>query len=115
VYEDLQTGTLEAACENPWFASHPFHSITKFAAKVRDIATTHIAQFNAFQLRPDTLPGIQFRRIGRQALQVQALGRPICEELLDEMTAMDRGAIPDDHHTAGHFTQQVFQESDHSR
>jgi hypothetical protein len=77
VDEELQTGTLEAACEHAWFASHPCHGITQFAAKVRDSATTHMAPFNAFQVRPDTLPGVQFRRIGRQALQVEALGRPI--------------------------------------
>jgi hypothetical protein len=68
VYEDLKTGTLEAACRHAWFSSHPFHRITKFAASVRAIAATHMAPFNAFQLRPDTLSGIQFRRISRQAL-----------------------------------------------
>jgi len=35
------------------------------------------------------------------------------QELLDEMTAMNRGAIPNDDHSAGHFAEQVFQEGDH--
>ena len=58
---------------------------------------------------PEALPRIQFRRIGRQALHVQPLGRPIGEELPDEMTAMNGGAIPHDHHAAGHLTQQMLQ------
>jgi hypothetical protein len=106
---------LEAALEHARFSSHPFHGITQFAAEVRDLDAPQMAPFAPFTRLPEALPRLQFRRIGRQAFHVHPLGRPIGEELLDEMTARNGGAIPHEHHPAGHLTEQVFQEGDHIR
>jgi hypothetical protein len=78
----------------PRFSLHPFHGMTRFAAQVRDIAATQIAKFDPLKLLPEALPRIQFRRIGRQALQVQPLVRAVREERLYEMTAMNGGRHP---------------------
>jgi hypothetical protein len=44
---------------------------------------------------------------------MQALGRPIRPEVLDKVTAMPGGALPNDDQAARHFAPQVFQEGHH--
>ena len=40
---------------------------------------------------------------------MQALSCTIGEEVSDDLTAMDRRAIPDEHHPAGHLAQQMLE------
>ena len=74
-----------------------------------------MAQFDPFELRPYALPRVQFRCIRGQALHVHPLSRPIREEFLDQMTAVNRRAVPDEDQAVGHLAQQVFQEGHHIR
>jgi hypothetical protein len=115
VHKDLKTSTLETAFENAWFSSHPFHGTAEFAAQVRDIEATHVAQLDAFELLPEPLARIEFGSIGRQTLHMQPLCCPIREELSDGMATVDGSAIPDDDQAAGNLAQQVFQEGHHVR
>ncbi len=80
--------------------------------QVRDIAATHVAQLDAFELLPEPLAGVQFRGIGRQTLQVQPLCRPMPQELLNAMATVDGSASPHDDHLAGAFAQQVLEKRD---
>ena len=82
---------------------------------MRDIEAADMAQLDPFELWPEAFTRVQLRGIGGQPLQVQPLCRAMHQELLEAMTAMHRGAIPDEDHAAWHFTQQVFQEGDHIR
>jgi hypothetical protein len=82
-------------------------------AQMTDRQATHISELDSLQMRPQGLTRIQFRGIGGQALHVKPLRRPSCEKLLDGVTAVDRRAIPDDHHGAGHLAQQVFEKANH--
>jgi hypothetical protein len=82
---------------------------------MRDIEAAHVAQLDSFQMRPKPLAGIQLRGIRRQALEMETLGRPMGQELFDEVATMNRGAIPDEDHAARHLPQQVLQEGDYIR
>ncbi len=72
-----------------------------------------IPEFDPLQVRPEALARIQFRGIGWQALDVEALSRAIGQEGLDDVTTVNWRPIPDHHQTAGHFPQHMFQEGDH--
>jgi hypothetical protein len=80
---------------------------------MRDIEAAPMAEFHPFELLPEALIWVQLRSIGGQTLQVETLGGPIGQTLLDGVTAVDRGTIPDDDHAAGHCTQERLPEGDH--
>src|ERR671923_820717 len=80
---------------------------------MRNIEAAQITELDPFELVPEALARIQFRRIRRQALQVKALRRAIGQELLDDTAAVNGGSVPDDDHAAWDFTQQVLQKGDH--
>jgi hypothetical protein len=73
----------------------------------------HIPEFNALQMGPKALAGIQLWGIGGEALHMEPLRRTISQELCDQMTAVDRRTIPDKHHLSRHLPQQVLEKSDH--
>jgi hypothetical protein len=83
--------------------------------QMRQVEAAQIAQFDPFELRPQPLPRVQFRGIGRQALRVNPLSRTIHQERFDTMAAVYGGAIPDDDQAARDLPQQVLQERDHIR
>jgi hypothetical protein len=68
-----------------------------------------IPEFNPLQMRPQAFARIQFRGIGRQALQVETLRRPSREEFFDDVTARNRRPIPDEHQAAWYLPQQMLQ------
>ena len=72
----------------------------------------HMAPFDPCELLPEALPRVQRRGLGRQALQVEAWRRAMAQALLDAMTAVDRRAIPDQHHPAGHLPPQGLENHD---
>jgi hypothetical protein len=76
---------------------------------MRDIDAAQIAELHPFELFPQALARIEFGGVCRQAFHVQPLGCTIRQECLDDLTAMDGGAIPQDDHTAWDLTQQMFQ------
>jgi hypothetical protein len=78
-----------------------------------DVEAADLAPLHPFELLPEALARVELRAVGRQALQMEALRRALGQELADDVTAMNRGAIPDDDHAAGHLPQQVLQEGDH--
>src|SRR5918999_3265744 len=79
---------------------------------MRDVDAAQIAEFYPFELFPQALARIELRRIGREPLQVHPLGRATRQELLDNLTAMNGGAIPDDDHAAGHLAEERLQKGD---
>src|SRR5919106_2403905 len=76
------------------------------------IETAHVTQFDAFELLPEALARVQLRGIGRQALQVNLLCRTLRQELLDNLTPMNRGTIPNDDHAAGYLAHEMFEKCD---
>src|SRR5690606_2217186 len=70
------------------------------------------AQLDPFELWPEPLARVALRRISRSVLQMQALGGAVGEEVSDDLTAMDRCAIPDAHHPAWHLAPQMLEKPD---
>lgn len=79
------------------------------------VDTAQMAPLHPFELLPEARARVQRWGIRWQALQMQSRGRPIGQERVEDAAAMNRGAIPDDDHAAGHLTPQVLQAGDHSR
>ena len=79
--------------------------------EMRPVNTTDVAQLHALELLPDALIRVQLRGIRRQALQMQALGCAVGQEGPDDLTAVNRRAIPDKHQPARHLPQQVLEKS----
>jgi hypothetical protein len=74
-----------------------------------------MAQLDSFELLPEARARVQLWGIGWQTLQMQSRRCAIGQALFDDLTAMNRGAIPDDDPAAGHLTPQVRQEGDDIR
>jgi hypothetical protein len=81
-------------------------------AQMTDRKAAHIPEFDAFQVCPEALAGIQFWGVGGEALHLEPWRRAIGQELLDEMAVVDRRAIPNDHQRARHLAEQMLQERD---
>ena len=65
-----------------------------------DVEAADMAQLHSFQLLPEPLAWVQLWSIGRQALQMQPLRRTMGEEISDDLTAVNRGPVPDDDQAA---------------
>ena len=110
MHKDLKFRALKTAFDNARFAPDPLDRVAQFLAQMREAEAAHIAQLDAFELRPQPLTGIQVRRIGREALDMEPLPGSIREELCDHAAARNRCPIPDDHQMARDFPQQMLQE-----
>jgi hypothetical protein len=76
---------------------------------MRQIGATAIAQLDCLQVSPEPLAGVQLRGIGQQTLQVESISRPGAQERFDDVTTVNRGAIPDEQHAAGDLAEQMLQ------
>jgi hypothetical protein len=81
-------------------------------AQMTDRQAAHIPEFDALQVCPEALAGVQFRGIGGEALHLEPWRGVIGQELLEEVAAVDRRAIPNDHQRARHLAEQMLQERD---
>jgi hypothetical protein len=72
----------------------------------------HIPEFDALQVGPEALAGMQCWGVGGKTLHLESWRRAIGQELVDEMAAVDRRAIPDDHQRARHLAEHMLQERD---
>jgi hypothetical protein len=90
-----------------------FTAVRSSSPEVTKVETAQIAPLDPFQRLPDAFVRIQLWGISWEALQRQPLGRPMRQEVLDEVPAMNGGAIPNDDQAARHFAPQVFQEGHH--
>lgn len=71
-----------------------------------------MASLHPCELWPEALARVQLWSIGWQTFSVDPFRRAVRQELVNEVTAVNRGAIPDDHHAARYFAQQMRQEGD---
>lgn len=77
----------------------------EFPAQLVEVAAAAVRELGAFEQVPDALVGIELRRIGRQAFQVQPLRRPRREEVLHRAAAVDGSAVPDYEQRAAYLAQ----------
>lgn len=83
---------------------------SEFPAQFVEVPAAAVLQFPALEQSPDALVGIEFRRIGGQPLQMQALAGTCCQEVLDRLAAVDRCPIPDDQEPAPDLAQELAEE-----
>ncbi len=62
--------------------------------QVIEVRAADIAQLDTLEVIPDALVRIQVGSIARELFQMQALGGPSLEKVLDLMSSMGRRAIP---------------------
>jgi hypothetical protein len=108
----LKFCTTETPLDDSRFSTPPFHSVAEFMAQMQNREAAYIPEFDALQVGPEALAGIQFWGIGGEALHLEPWRRAIGQELLEEMAAMDRRAIPNDHQRARQLAEQMPQERD---
>src|SRR3989304_3802352 len=92
----------KASCGQPEFTSELGH-----------VVTTDIGQLNMFQMVPDTIVGIQLRRVTRQTFKSDACHTTVCQEVLHRLAPMDRRSIPDHQELAWDVPKQVLEEAHH--
>ncbi len=76
---------------------------------MRQTEAAHVAQLDPLEVGPEAFSWIQLRGIGREALQVEARGGSVEQELSDDMAAMNGRSVPENDHPAGDLAQQVLQ------
>ena len=109
------TSLSNAILNDVLFVAQPCGGQAQFAPQVAQVYATHVAQFYPFQITPDAFVRVQFRGVARQLLQLQPLAGTVSQEGFDDLTAMNRRAVPDHQHLAGKMTQHVLQKTDHIR
>jgi len=87
------------------FSPHPFHRIAEFMVQMPKREAAHIPEFNALQMGPEALAGIQLWGIGGEALHMEPWRRAMGQKLCDEVTTVDWRTIPDNHHLSRHLSQ----------
>src|SRR5512135_2360174 len=101
----------ETLHEDLFAMSQAFFSSTQLVLNLLQVLTTNIFEFTSFEQIPDAFLGIEFGRISRQTLEMDALGSTSRQEVFDRLTAMNRGSIPDDQQLARDLTQEHLQEA----
>lgn len=86
--------------------SQPFLGMEQLLPDMLEVLTTNVLKFDAFEEIPNTLLGIKLRRIGRQAFDVNALGSTLFQEILDSLSAMNAGSVPNDEDLARNLSQE---------
>ena len=87
----------------------------EFPAEFSQILAAAVPEFNALEVVPDTLVGIEVRGIGWQACEMEPLRCTASEEVLDRLAAMDWCTVPDDEQVAWNLAQELPEESHHRR
>ncbi len=80
----------------------PYESL----AQMREILAAQVFQLPAFEQVPDSLLRVEIRSIAGKTLQMDPLGRTSSEKLLDDLGAVDGGAIPNHQKLARELAQQ---------
>src|SRR6266700_42199 len=89
----------------------PFFGTTHLPLDVWHVKTTNIFEFDAFEQIPHPFLWIQLRRIGRQALQMDAFSSAMSQEIFDHLTTMNRSTIPDNQQFARDLAGEQLQEA----
>jgi hypothetical protein len=109
VHKDLKFRAFKAAFDKARLSTDPLDRIVPCLAQMRKAEAAHMTPLDAFELRPQPFTGMQFRRVGREALNMEPLPRPIRADLCDHAAAMHRCSSPDEHQVARDFPQQMLQ------
>ena len=76
--------------------------------------TTHVLQLDPLQIPPHAFVRIQLWSVARQSFEMDAPSCSLCQEVLDRLTAVDRGAVPHDQQLPRNVPQHVLEQARHS-
>jgi hypothetical protein len=107
-----QSCVLKACVDDARLLPQALAGAAEGGAGLREVGAADVAQLDVLEVLPDAFLGIGLRRVPGEALEADAGGGAIAQELLDERTPVDRRPVPDDEQFAGEVTQQVAQEAD---
>lgn len=107
-----ETRVRDAAPQLRGRVPKPFEFAYHVEREIKAIRRTAVCQA-ALRLPPHALVGVEFRRVGRQELQMQAGHLPA--ELPDELAAVHAEVVPHQHDGTAQVTEQVLQERDRLR
>ncbi len=71
-----------------WFSTNPPDSIAQFTPQLGEIETARVPQLDAFQVGPEILATIEFRRISAELLEMNLRGHPNGQKRFDHLAAM---------------------------
>jgi hypothetical protein len=91
--------------------AHAPQGSCRIATQFPSMAHDQIADFMLFEVRPQILDGIKFRRVGGQGRNLQA-SLSGGDELFDQLAAMNGRSIPEDQQWRLQVTHERFQEFD---
>jgi hypothetical protein len=93
--------------------AQPLFGAPQREIELREVPTTHVAQLTALQIRPDAFDRVEIRRVAWELLQMDPLGGPTGQAILDRLTTVNGCPIPDDEELAGDLTQEAPQEANY--
>src|SRR6266568_9103948 len=91
--------------------SQSFFGTTQLRPDVLHFKTTNIFEFDSLEQIPNAFLRIQFWRIARQTFEMNAFGTSFCQVVFDDLTSMNRSAIPDHQQLAGNLTREDLQKA----
>jgi len=80
-------------------------------SEMGEILAADVAQFDALEVVPDALVGVEVRGVAGELFQADTASTALGQEVLDRLAAMDRSAVPDDQELAGDVAQEVLEEA----
>src|SRR4051794_30259639 len=83
--------------------------------QVIQVGAAHVPQLHVLEVRPDAFVWVEVRRVARQLLKAESLGRTLGQKGLDRSAAMNRRTLPDHQQLAWYMSQQMLQEVDDLR
>ncbi|GHO64046.1 hypothetical protein KSC_029380 [Ktedonobacter sp. SOSP1-52] len=84
----------------------------KLLTQLREILTTEILEFTAFEQVSHLFLWIEFRGIARQSLQVNSFAHRAGEKGFDHFRSVDGQAIPNNEQLARDLAEQYLQKTD---
>lgn len=112
---NLITRVMNACFEDVAFVTQASRSTEELALEFGQVATAAVTQLDPLEVAPDPFIGIEVWGVGGQGFEMEAGGSALSQEVLDRLTPMDRGAVPDDQELAREVTQEMAEEADHRR
>jgi len=102
-------GLCIAGGDDGWTSPHAAEGGGGFETKLPSLGHQQVGDLMGFEMAPQILDGVEFRRVSWQAFQDDALAGG-GDEVLDQQAAMNRRAIPKDKDFAGDMPLQVPEE-----
>ena len=87
--------------------------LAQFPTQLLEIVAGEIPQLHTFQVVPHSFVRVQLRGIGRKPLQMEPLGGPSGQVLLDNIAPVDGRTVPEHQHLAADMMPQMPEEPNH--